>query len=292
MSQLATNPVPATSDPAFPRVLGIQYKWVAAAVVMVGVFMTLLDTTIVDITLPKMIAELATDTLGIEWVVITYLVGSAISMATAGYLGDRLGHKRTYIIGMAIFAIASAFCGQAWDMPAMNVSRLIQGFGEGLVVPIGMTVLYEVFPARERGLAMGIYALGASFAPALGPALGGLLTEHFNWRWIFYVNLPVSVAGVTAAAFLLLPHKPTRQVSNRFDLFGFLSMSCWVSAFIIFLTKGQKWGWWGSDLFVALVLLFVVSLLAFLLWEHRRKDPLIEIHLFRNSTFTLVTLIT
>jgi len=168
-----------------PPVLGIRYKWVASVVLMFGIFMTLLDTTIVDITLPKMLASLNTDTYGVQWVVIAYMIGSAVAMTLVGWMGAATSYRFVYIFGLLIFVVFSAICGQANSLGMMITGRLIQGIGEGLVVPISMTYLFLVFPRHEAGLAMGIYGLGASFAPALGPTIGGFLTEHLNWRWIF-----------------------------------------------------------------------------------------------------------
>ena len=279
-------------EPQFPKVLGIEYKWVAAVIVMIGTFMTLLDTTIVDITLPKMIAELNTDPLGIQWVVITYLTAAAIAMTTVPWLGAKIGHKQTYILGMLIFVLSSAVCGQAWNTASMNTARIVQGFGEGLVVPIVMTILYEVFPKRERGLAMGIFGLAASFAPAVGPTIGGILTEHLSWRWIFYVNLPVGGVGILLAVFLLHRSKPASETAKSSDGVGFGIMVVWVCSLIVFLAKGQQWGWWHSDLVVLLAVVFALSLPAYILWELRARQPLTEMRFFRSPTFALTIVVT
>jgi DHA2 family multidrug resistance protein len=281
----------AAAEPKLQSAQGMPGKWAVAGIVMIGVFMTLLDTTIVDITLPKMLAELCTDTLGIQWVVITYMVGAAISMASAGWLGDRIGRKYTYILGMILFTISSMVCGQAWSLASMNTARLIQGLGEGLVVPIGMAILYKAFPEKEHGLAMGVYCLGASFAPALGPTLGGLLTEHFTWRWIFYVNLPTGLIGLFLAFTFLPRESPNKTLSAKFDLVGFALLTAWVSALIIFLAKGQEWEWLGSDLMLFLIAAFAVSLAAFIVWELRCPHPLTDLRLFRHSTFSLTSII-
>ena len=174
----------------------------------------------------------------------------------------------------------------------MNTSRFIQGLAEGLVVTISLTILYEVFPKSEHGLAMGIYGLGASFAPALGPTLGGLLTEHFSWRWIFYVNLPVGAIGLLLAIFVLRRSKPAGETVKALDSVGFGIMVLWVCALIVFLAKGQEWGWGNSDAIVALVALFVVSFPAYVLWELRARPPLTQVRFFRMPTFALAITIT
>lgn len=267
--------------------LGIRYKWYAAVIVMIGTFMTLLDTTIVDITLPKMMASLNADTHGIQWVVIAYMIGSAISMTAVGWIGAKIGHRDTYIYGMVIFTVMSMLCGQAANLEIMTLGRFIQGIGEGMVVPVAMTMLYEVFPEDEQGIAMGIFGLGASAAPALGPILGGFLTEHLTWRWIFYVNIPVSVIGLAAAVLLLKKSKPEEERAGLFNLGSFLLMSISFGSLLIFLSKGQEWGWTHSDRIVFLMALWVVTFSLYIYRERRSEEPLLHIRLFRNPVFAL-----
>jgi DHA2 family multidrug resistance protein len=269
----------------------INYKWVATFIVMIGVFMTLLDTTIVNITLPKMMAELNTDTLGIQWVVISYLIGSAIFMTMTAWLGAAIGHRYTYILGLTLFTSMSALCGQAWNLESMNTARFIQGIGEGIVVVIGLTILFEVFPEDEKGLAIGIYGLGASFAPALGPTLGGYLTEHLSWRWIFYVNLPVGLLGLLLSLAFLKESRPAEERLWRFDWMGFSMMAFMFSCLITFLAKGQEKEWLHSDFILTLIVFFGLSLAAYLFWEGRSKAPLIDLRLFKDPVFSVCVLI-
>ena len=269
------------------RIMGLEYKWIAAVTVMIGTFMTLLDTTIVDITLPKMISSLNTDTYGVQWVVISYMIGSAVAMTAVGWLGAATSYKAVYIAGFGIFVVCSALCGQAANLEMMVFARLLQGIGEGLVVPISMTYLFLVFPKEEAGLAMGIYGLGASFAPALGPTIGGFITEHLNWRWIFYVNLPVGAVGLAMALALLREVKPEDEKSWPFDWPGFVLLAVALGSLITLLSKGQEKGWLQSDMILALIVLFVFSGASFLAWEKRRNYPVIDISLFRDRTFAI-----
>jgi len=269
----------------------ISYKWVAMFIVMIGVFMTLLSTTIVNITLPKMMAELNTDTLGIQWVVITYMISAAIAMPVTAWLGAAIGRRYTYIIGLVIFTGASLFCGQAWNLESMNIARLIQGIGEGIIVVTALTILYETFPQNEKGLSMGIFGLGACFAPALGPTLGGYLTEHLSWRWVFYINLPVGLLGLLLALVWLRETKPEEERLLRFDWIGFSMMALMFSCLITFLARGQEKEWLHSDFILTLIVLFGISLAAFLIWEGRSKAPLIDLRLFKDPVFSLCVLI-
>ncbi len=254
-------------------------KWTAGVLVSVGIFVALLDTTIVDIVLPKMMSSLDTDLNGIQWVVISYFIGSAVAMTAAAWAAGRFGPRRVYLFGFALFLGASAFCGMAWNLPTMLLGRTIQGLGEGVLVPVGLIILYGIFPAEEHGTAMGLYGLSASFAPALGPTLGGLITEHLDWRWVFYVNIPVGLLTVALIVLVMRPLK--REPGRHFDVLGFALMATGLSALIVMLGKGQELGWLNADAIVWLMVVTVVALLATglrLVWA---RDPLFPRRMFR-----------
>lgn len=265
-------------------------KWVAAGIVMIGIFITLLDGTIVDVVLPKMMPSLNTDTYGVQWVIIAYLIAAAIAMTSVDWLGSVLGHRYTYLLGLVIFTFFSALCGQANDIGFMVFSRFCQGLGEGIVVPIGMTILCEAFPEEERGMALGVYGLGASCAPALGPTLGGVITEHLSWRWIFYVNLPIGLLGMFLTLVVLWETGERSACPKRFDMPGFLTMSIAFGSFITFLSKGQEKGWLQSDFILALIIVFCISLPLFIWIELTAEHPLFDLRIFRYRNFTLSVL--
>jgi DHA2 family multidrug resistance protein len=262
-------------------------KWVSATIVTVGVFMAMLDTTIVNIALPKMMAALEADYYGIQMVVINYLLGSAISMAAVGWLGDRFGAKAIFLAGLGVFTGMSILSGMASSLTFMDTVRFCQGIGEGFIIPTGLVVLYETFPREEHGMAMGFYGLGAAFAPALGPTLGGLITEHLSWRWIFYVNLPIGIVGLVAGWFILKRVKALERPKVPFDGWGFILMAISLSALILFLSKGQEKGWLQSDYILALILIFVVTFIPFIAVQLRRKEPLLNVRLFSNRTYAI-----
>ena len=237
----------------------VMNKWAAAGIVMIGIFIALLDATIVDIVLPKMMSSLNTDTYGVQWVVISYLTAAAIAMTSVEWLGAKIGHRNTYLAGLVIFTFFSILCGQASSIGFMNFSRFMQGLGEGIIVPIGMTILCEVFPDEERGTALGVYGLGASCAPALGPTLGGIITEHLSWRWIFYVNVPIGIIGIFLTIVLLRETSPEHEKARSFDLPGFVFMAIAFGSLITFLSKGQEKGWLQSDYILGLITVFLIS---------------------------------
>ncbi len=260
-------------------------KWLAGSLVSVGIFIALLDTTIVDIVLPKMMSSLETDLYGVQWVVIVYFIGSAVAMTAAAFLAERLGPRRLYVLGLLLFVGASAFCGMAWNLAAMLTARFVQGLGEGIIVPVGLIILYRVFPPEEQGAAMGLYGLSASFAPALGPTLGGLITEHLSWRWVFYVNLPVGILDALLILALLAPL--ARGTRRRFDVLGFGLVSLALSALIVLLGKGQELGWWTSDTIVWLGVVTVVAGALAVLRIVLAREPLFPRRVFTVRSFVL-----
>ncbi len=261
-------------------------KWLVALIVTVGVFMALLDTTIVDIALPKMMSAFEVDIQKVQWVVISYFLGSAISMACVGWLGDRFGTREIFIAGMGIFTLLSALCGLAPTIEVMNIARFLQGVGEGFILPMGMTLLFRAFPKEEHGVATGFFGLGIAFAPAVGPSLGGFITQYMSWRWIFYINLPFGFLAALAAWFLFAKDERFKRKAP-FDWFGFLLMSASFSALIIFTTKGQEMGWLQSDFILALIILFAVTFPAFIIWQLKARHPLLDLGLFRDRNYAV-----
>ena len=265
-------------------------KWTAACIVMIGIFITLLDGTIVDVVLPKMMASLNTDTYGVQWVIISYLIAAAIAMTSVTWLASVLGHRYTYLLGLVIFTVFSAICGQATSIGVMNFARFCQGIGEGIVVPAGMIILTEVFPEEERGMALGVYGLGASCAPALGPTLGGIITEHLSWRWIFYVNVPIGIVGAALTLMLLWETGRKEESAKSFDLPGFITMALAFGSFITFLSKGQENGWLQSDFILFLMAVFAVTLPLFIWIELTTEKPLFDLRIFKYRNFTFSVL--
>ncbi|RLD97180.1 MAG: MFS transporter, partial [Aquificota bacterium] len=166
---------------------GLAYRWLVATVAVPSLLMVILDTTVVDVITPHMMAALNADFYDVQWVVISYMVAAAVSMPMFKRLSERMGYKNLFLLGLALFTSMSAFCGQARTMEEMILGRVLQGVGEGLVIPTVTSLIFTAFPPQQRGLAMGLIGLGATMGPALGPTLGGYMTQHFSWRWAFYI---------------------------------------------------------------------------------------------------------
>ncbi|HOF04687.1 MAG TPA: DHA2 family efflux MFS transporter permease subunit [Syntrophales bacterium] len=265
---------------------GRTNKWLLAVLVSVAVFIALLDTTIVDIVLPKMMAAMETDIYGIQWVVITYFLGAAIAMTAVGWTADVVGHRNTYCFGIVLFVAMSALAGFATTLEMMLFARFFQGIAEGIMMPVGLLILYETFPPEERGLAMGVYGISASFAPALGPTLGGLLTEYLNWRWVFFINIPVGITDV-ALIWWLMDNARAVEKPPRFDLVGFLLAATALSALIVLLGKGQEHGWLHSDFILTLTIVFIAFGIAAVVWMSLSANPLFPRRIMKHQPFRL-----
>ncbi len=257
-------------------------RLVVGALIVAGMFMTLLDTTIVDIALPHMMSTFEVEPDDIQWVITSYMIASAVSMPLVGWLGGKLGHRNTYLLGIGLFTLMSALCGLSPNLNAMIASRSLQGVGEGIAVPMTMTLLFELFPPEKRGIAMGMFALGATFGPSLGPTLGGYITEHLNWRWIFYVNL---LPGIVVIYLLgLLTENRKDEGEKKLDLTGLILLALCLSSLITALSKGNSWGW-NSEKTVFLLYSSFLSGALFTLWELKTKEPLVELRLFKYKFF-------
>ena len=255
-------------------------------IVMVGAFMAILDTTVVDVVVPKMMGPLSTDLYGIQWVITAYMTAAAVGLLLTHSLGRVLGLKRLFLIGLIIFTSASVLCGLAGTLAEMIASRIIQGFGESFIMASAQTILFSIYPPKKKGLAMGIYAMGVSFAPSLGPTVGGWITENLSWRWVFFINMPVGLLNIVAA-FFFLPVVVRHRQNLRFNFISYLLIGSFTISLLILLSKGQQLGWSQSSLIVGLIfaagIFFILYLLSELLSEHKLIDPAI----FKNREYTL-----
>jgi DHA2 family multidrug resistance protein len=255
-------------------------------VLMTGFFMAILDTTIVDIVVPKMMAPLSTDLYGIQWVVTSYMMAAATALLFVENFAKYLGYSYCFIIGLSIFTSASFLCGIAQSLPQMILFRVIQGLGEAFLAATTQTLLVSIYPPEKRGLAMGIFGLGVSFAPALGPTLGGLITEHLSWRWIFFVNVPIGVVNVIAAL-ALLPKEIGRQGYFQFNLLSYIFVASATISLLIMLSKGQQLGWFQSPIIPLLLFLSLALFCLYFMNELRSKTPLIDLSIYKIPEFGL-----
>ena len=264
-------------------------KWSVLAVVILGTFMAILDNNIVNVALPKIMANFGATVDQIEWVVTGYMIAFAISMPVTTWLRDVFGLKRVFIASLVLFCFGSALCGMAWNKDSLIFFRVIQALGGGALMPTGLTLVSESFPPQERGMAMGIWSIGAMVAPAVGPFLGGYLVDEVSWRAIFYINLPVGAVAIMAALLILLSAEAPGP-ARRFDLIGFISFSAFLAPLLIALSQGQREGW-ESDYILSCFGLSLLGLVAFITSGFLRKDPLIDLRLFANHDFLMANIV-
>ena len=264
------------------------YKWLVVIAVMSGAFMVVLDTTVVNVALPKIMAAFGVNIDSIQWVITAYMIAMAIMMPSVGWFSAKIGNKTLFIASLVIFTTASVLCGAAWNVDALIAFRILQGIGAGALMPIALVIIFEAFPPEDRGLAMGVYGIGATFGPAIGPTLGGYLTEHFSWHLIFYLNVPVGLIGVFLAA-IILPAGKTKK-GMPFDFRGFLTMSIGLGCLLTALSQGQREGW-TSFYILTLLLVAGLGLVSFLWTEHHIRQPFIDLNVYRTFVYSMATLV-
>ncbi len=259
-------------------------------IVMAGSFMAILDTTIVDIVVPKMMTPLKTDLYGIQWVITAYMMAAATALILSEWLDKVIGLRIVFIAGIIDFTLFSFLCGQAESLEMMIFSRVMQGIGEALIMATAQTILFSVYPPEKKGVAMGIYGLGVSFAPALGPTLGGYITEYLSWRWVFYINIPVGII-VIILALSFLPETSLIREKAKLNFRSFFLLSVFTISTLIILSKGQQLGWFMSDTIVYLTVVSVLSFLLYILSELVSKEPLIDFSIFKIKEFSVGILV-
>ncbi len=259
-------------------------------IVMVGAFMAILDTTIVDIALPKMIAPLKTDLYGIQWVVTSYMIAAAVTLPLLEWMESFVGLRSMYIFGIALFGASSYLCGISTELYQMIIFRSLQGLAEALIIVSAQTILFAIYPPEQKGIAMGIFGLGASFAPAIGPTLGGWLTEHMNWNWVFFINVPVGILLTTASLTFLKEVSPKRGIPP-FNFFSFTFLSLATISTLIVLSKGQQLGWFTSNTIAFLTLLAILGYSLYLLSDGFSRTKLIDLNVFRRINFSVSFLV-
>jgi DHA2 family multidrug resistance protein len=251
--------------------------------------MAVLDASIVNVALPDMSGTLGASLEEITWVVTGYILANVIIMPIIGFLSAHIGRKRFYVSSVLLFTASSMACGLARSLPLLVVLRVVQGVGGGVLIPVSQAILRETFPLEEQGLAMGIFGMGVVLAPAIGPTLGGWLTDQYSWPWIFYVNLPVGIVCVTLIIrFIQDPPFLTRE-HGHFDVLGLALMSVGLGALQILLEKGESKDWFESAMIVDLAVAAVVGLSLFVWCELRAKHPAVDLRLMRNVSFSSAT---
>jgi EmrB/QacA subfamily drug resistance transporter len=253
------------------------------AVLVTGMFMSVLDTSIVNVAIPTIQNDFGGTTDDVQWVVTAYTLTLGVVVPTTAWLGDRFGLTRVYSLALLAFAAGSALCGLAWNLNSLVIFRIFQAVPGGILPVITLSILYRIVPRDRLGAAMGMYGLGIVGAPAIGPTLGGYLVEYVNWRLIFYINVPIGILGALAAVLVLQRLPPVDW--RRFDVLGFLTVAGGLFALLLATSEGESWGW-GSYRILGLITFSVLSLALFVIIELEVADPLLDIRIFRYWPFT------
>jgi EmrB/QacA subfamily drug resistance transporter len=265
-----------------------QYKYLVAAAFLFGIFMDLMDLTIVNVALPTLGKEFNAANSTLEWVVTGYLLSLAIWIPASGWIGDRFGTKKTFMFALAMFTAGSVLCGFAQNAGELIAFRILQGVGGGMMTPVGTAMLFRAFPPHERARASLILTIPTVIAPAIGPIIGGWLVDDVSWRWIFFVNAPIGVLGFLVSADFLREH--TEPTSGGFDLWGFLFSGAGLALVLYALSRGPEDGWGAANV-LATGIPGIACFVALVFVELRIPQPMLDLRLFTDRMFRAANIV-
>lgn len=269
---------------------GDSYKWLALFVVVIGTFMVMLDSSIVNIAIPKMMNVFGSDLDAVKWILTGYTLTMGAVVPITGFLSDTFGVKKLFIFALGFFTLGSFLCGFAWSTNSMIVFRVVQAIGGGAIMPVGMSYIMQIFPVTERGKALGFWGIASMSAPAIGPTIGGYIIQYMDWRFIFYVNVPIGVFGVIFAG-ILLRETSLKPFKGNFDYIGFFSSIAGIVSLLYVLGEGNSIDW-GNVKYPLLLAFGCFCLLIFVINELMHPDPLLDLRVFKIYNFTLSQFIT
>ena len=266
--------------------------WAVALTVTLATFMEIMDTSIANVALPHIAGGLSSGQDEATWVLTSYLVSNAVILPISAWLSDRFGRKRFYMTCVALFAVSSFLCGIAPSLPLLIFFRVLQGAGGGGLAPSEQAILADTFPPEKRGMAFAGYGMAIVLAPAIGPTLGGWITDQYNWRWIFFINVPFGILSLVLTSIMVQdpPHiEKARAQSKRtpIDFVGLALIAIGLGALQVVLDKGQRDDWFNSHFITTFSVVALCGLVAFVIWEWNQKHPVVELRLYRNPNFTV-----
>ncbi len=270
---------------------GAPHKWLVAGTVLIGTVMAVLDSSIVNVALPSMTGTLGVTVEEITWVVTGYILAQVIVMPITALLSERYGRKNFYLFSVGLFTISSMACGAARTLPLMVVFRVLQGVGGGVIMTVAQAILRETFPAEEQGMAMGIYGMGVVVAPAIGPTLGGWLTDTYSWPWVFFINVPIGVLNVIMITRVIQDPSYLERHKGSIDWGGLALLATGLGALQLMLEQGERNDWFSSDFIVTLAGVAVVGMIWFVVHELRTGRPAVNLRILKNSSFASATAI-
>jgi DHA2 family multidrug resistance protein len=264
--------------------------WAIALTVTLATFMEVLDTSIANVALPHIAGSVGASQDEATWVLTSYLVSSAVILPISGWLSDRFGRKRFYLSCVVMFTACSMLCGLAPTLPFLIVARVLQGLGGGGLAPSEQAILADTFPIEKRGQAFAVYGMAVVVAPAIGPTLGGWITDNFNWHWIFFINVPIGLISLWLSSRMVedppqLIARRKAAVGTRVDFTGLALVASGVGVLEFFLDKGQEKDWFGDPFILTAAVIATVLLVTFVFWEWNHPDPIVDLKLLKNRNF-------
>src|SRR5579875_1934315 len=289
-SAMAADAGPAGAEVAEERSYEHSHKWLIALAVMLGTMLEMLDTSIINVSLPHMQGAFSASVDELTWVLTSYLLANGIMIPMTGWISSRFGRKRYFLTSVVTFVIASGLCGAARSLDQMVLFRLLQGLAGAAMVPSSQAIMMETFPPQEQAMAMATWGLGIMAAPIIGPTLGGWITDNWSWRWNFYINIPVgAVAVLMVSAFVHDPAfmRKRRAVGGRVDYLGILLLVLGLGSLQIVMDRGQRADWFAAPWVVWTTALAAVSLIGLVIRELTFSEPIIDLRILEIPTFTI-----
>jgi DHA2 family multidrug resistance protein len=292
LTQVEFPPAPAPAIEDATPAITIN-PWLIAFTVMLATFMEVLDTSIANVALPHIAGSLSAGVDESTWVLTSYLVSNAIVLPLTGWFSRLFGRKRFYMACVLIFVLSSLLCGLAPTLPLLVFFRVLQGAGGGGLQPVSQAILVESFPRAKQGMAMAVYGMGVVVAPIIGPTLGGWITDNYTWRWIFFINIPVGLLSIILTSMLIAdpPHLTGQKNQGRLriDYIGLAFLSVGLGFLQVVLDKGQRDDWFASHFITWCAAASAIGLIGAVAWELRQKEPIIELHLFKDRNYAVAT---
>jgi DHA2 family multidrug resistance protein len=281
VSAAAPNSIGAARPPINP--------WIIALTVTLATFMEVLDTSVANVSLQHIAGSLSAGVDESTWVLTSYLVSNAIVLPMSGWVSSLIGRKHFYMSCVAIFTVSSLMCGLSTSLPMLIFFRVVQGAGGGGLQPSEQAILADTFPPKQRGLAFAVYGMAVVLAPAIGPTLGGWITDNFDWRWIFFINIPVGILSLLLTNRLIQdpPYLKTQKKNRRVDYIGLGLLAVGLGFLQVVLDKGERDDWFGSRFILITTIVSLTALVALVIWEWHNDDPIIDLHLYRDRSFAI-----
>lgn len=267
--------------------------WLIGITVSMAAFLEVLDTSVANVALPYIAGDLGASYDDSTWVLTSYLAANAIVLPVSGWLAEVFGRKRYFLLSLIVFTVSSLLCGFAPNLPLLLLFRALQGIGGGGLQPMAQAILNDTFPPEQRGSAFALYGITAVLAPTVGPMLGGWITDNYSWRWIFFIKLPIALLALYLTYTLVHDPAPARRQKKggiRVDYIGIAFLTLGVASLQVVLDKGQEDDWFGSHFILTLAITAAVCLSALVVWEWYRKEPIIDIRMFRSFNFAAANL--